>query len=31
LNTASNFLRDFVIARSIAATEQDASHLNRWS
>jgi hypothetical protein len=24
-------LRDFVIARSIAATEQDASHLNPWS
>jgi len=28
LNAASNFLRDFVITRSIAATEQDASHLN---
>src|SRR5208283_4233625 len=32
LNAASNFLRDFVISLApLVKTEQDATHLNRWS
>src|SRR5208283_1694991 len=32
LNAASSFLRDFVISLApLVKTEQDATHLNRWS
>jgi hypothetical protein len=31
LNPASNFLRDFVIDRSIGCDRADALHLNQWS